>query len=77
VATTGDLLAYIRRAEGESFLIALNLGPAPCEFPLQSLGLRGRRVLSTYLDAHEEETTANLALRANEGVILELAPAAP
>jgi alpha-glucosidase len=77
VATTGDLLAYIRRAEGESFLIALNLGPAPCELSLQSLGLRGRRVLSTYLDAHEEETTANLALRANEGVILELAPAAP
>jgi len=76
VATTGDLLAYIRRAEGESFLIALNLGQGPYELSLKSLGLRGRRVLSTYLDGHEEATTQELAVRPNEGVIVELSTAA-
>jgi hypothetical protein len=58
-------------------LIALNFGPGPYELSLKSLGLRGRRVLSTYLDGHEEEATPQLALRANEGVIIELAAAAP
>jgi alpha-glucosidase len=72
VATTGDLLAYIRRAEGEAFLIALNLGEGPYQLALESLGLQGRRMLSTYLDGHEEETTPDLTLRANEGVIVEL-----
>jgi hypothetical protein len=33
-------------------------------------------VLSTYLDGRGEDTTQELALRANEGVILELAAAA-
>jgi alpha-glucosidase len=76
VATTGDLLAYIRRVEGESFLIALNLGAGPYELSLQSLGLQGRCVLSTYLDDREEETTQELTLRANEGVIVEVGAAA-
>jgi alpha-glucosidase len=76
VATTGDLLAYIRRAEGESFLIALNLGAGPYELSLESLGLRGRRLLSTYLDGHDEGGMQELALRANEGIIVELLAAA-
>jgi alpha-glucosidase len=76
VATTGDLLAYIRRAGDEAFLIALNLGEAPYELSLESLGLQGRCILSSYLDGRSEGMTQELALRANEGIIVALGAAA-
>lgn len=76
MATTGDLLAYIRRAADEAFLIALNLGEAPYELSLESLGLQGRRILSSYLDGQSEGTTQEFALRSNEGIIVALGAAA-
>jgi hypothetical protein len=76
VATTGDLLAYIRRAENERFLIALNLGGGPYALSLPSLGLKGRTVLSTYLDRADDAPVQTIALRADEGVIVALEPAA-
>jgi alpha-glucosidase len=91
VAMTGDLVAYIRRAPGraivaqqsdgqdaagKAFLVALNLGGEPYELSLASLGLRGRVTLSTHLDRADDADTESVALRADEGVIVQLARAA-
>ena len=73
VAASGDLLAYLRRTEEESFLIALNLGNTPGRLSLESLGLSGRIRLSTKLDRGNEPLRAHLTLRGNEGVIAALA----
>ena len=67
----GDLLAYMRAAGGQRFLIALNLGSQ--EQTLDLSALRGRVVLSTHLDREGEPADGALALRADEGVIVELA----
>jgi alpha-glucosidase len=72
VATTGDLLAYVRRARGDHFLVALNLGEGPYALSLASLGMAGRTVLSTYLDREDSVPAAEISLRANEGVIVAL-----
>ena len=72
IAMTGDLLAYVRRAREESLLIALNLGGAPHDLLLASLGMSGRVLLSTHLDRNDERTVADVALRADEGVIVAL-----
>ena len=72
LAATGDLLAYIRKDDGERFLVALNLGAEPHSLSLASLGYAARTVLSTYLDREAEEPARELALRAHEGVIVSL-----
>jgi alpha-glucosidase len=72
VATTGDLLAYLRRTRHECLLIALNLGEEPYALSLDPLARVGRTLLSTYLDRHGEESNGNVALRANEGLIVAL-----
>jgi hypothetical protein len=68
----GDLLAYIRRSPHGSLLIALNLGGVPFDLLLESLGVQGRIILSTHLDRDDKPTLRDLALRADEGVIVEL-----
>jgi alpha-glucosidase len=72
VAMTGDLLAYVRRTPQACLLIALNLGPAPFALDLASLGMQGRVLLSTHLDREERAVLTDVALRANEGVVVEL-----
>jgi alpha-glucosidase len=72
VAMTGDLLAYVRRAAGERFLVALNLGSEPHSMSLRSLGTRGRVVLSTPLDRTDDAFAHEIALRADEGVVVAL-----
>jgi alpha-glucosidase len=72
VAMTGDLLAYVRKLEGESFLVALNLGSGPFALSLSSIGMRGRTILSTHLDRHDESQVGTIGLRADEGIIVAL-----
>jgi alpha-glucosidase len=72
VTMSGDLLAYIRRSPYGSLLIAVNFGSTPFELQLGSLGVQGRVILSTYLDREDYPTTMDVALRADEGVIVEL-----
>jgi alpha-glucosidase len=72
VAMTGDLLAYVRRAAGEEFLVALNLGSDPHSISLHDLGRRGRVVLSTHLDRADDVSAPELALRADEGLVIAL-----
>ena len=71
-AMTGDLLAYVRRSPQSRLLIALNLGSSPFELDLASLRMRGRVLLSTHLDRTDRSVLVDLALRPDEGVILEL-----
>jgi alpha-glucosidase len=72
VATTGDLLAYVRHAMGERFLVALNLGAGAYLLSLKSLGMTGRVVVSTHVDRDGEAPTEEISLRAGEGVIFAL-----
>jgi alpha-glucosidase len=66
----GDLLAYMRTAGDRRFLIVLNLGSQEQTLDLSTLS--GRVVLSTHLDRMDEAADGTLALRADEGVIVEL-----
>jgi len=71
VPADGDLLAYIRAAGNQRLLIALNLGSQ--EQTLDLGALRGQVVLSTHLDRESDPATGALTLRADEGLIVELA----
>ena len=69
VEAEGDLLAYVREHAGRRFLVALNLGRAPCELALKG---SGRVVLSTHLD-REEDVSGKVKLRSDEGIMVSLA----
>jgi alpha-glucosidase len=71
VPAEGELLAYIRAAGSQRLLIALNLGSQEQTLDLNEL--RGRVLLSTRLDRADEPADGALALRADEGLIVELA----
>jgi alpha-glucosidase len=75
VATTGHLLAYVRKTQSERFLVALNFGPDPHELSLDALSGAGRVLLSTHLDTDAGASIGSVGLRANEGVVVELAGA--
>jgi alpha-glucosidase len=71
VPADGDLLAYIRESRGRRLLIALNLGSQEQIFDLGAL--RGQILLSTHMDRENQTADGRLALRADEGLIVELA----
>jgi alpha-glucosidase len=71
VLADGDLLAYVRVAGEQRFLIALNLGSATANLALGELG-GVQVVLSTHLDREGEAVHGTLALRGDEGVVVEL-----
>ena len=72
VGAAGDVLAYAREKDGSRFLIVLNLGHGPTAFDPGSHGALGRIVLTTHLDRDGEKVDGALALRGDEGVVLEL-----
>ena len=72
VTQSGDLLIYIRRSPVRNLLVALNLGSAPFDLLLGSLRVRGRIILSTHLDRDAGPILTDVALRSDEGVIVEL-----
>jgi alpha-glucosidase len=63
-----QVIAFVRAHEDRRFAIALNLGHTGCELALPAAG---RVVVSTHLD-REEAITGTLALRGDEGVVVEL-----
>jgi alpha-glucosidase len=73
VEAEGDLLAYIRRGRGGegAFLVALNLGPRAHMLRAGAFA-EGRIALSTHLDRGGERVAGDLAVRADEGVIVRL-----
>lgn len=72
VETQGDLLAYRRQTEDRECLIALNLGH---ESQILAERIRGTIRLSTHLDRDGEAVDGSLPLRADEGVIVQIAEA--
>jgi alpha-glucosidase len=76
VPPEGNLLAYERRHAGERLLIVLNLSHEHAEMALPAgtpeTPRRGRLLLSTCLDRSDEAVSGKLALRGNEGAILDL-----
>ena len=76
VAATGDLLIYGRQQGDERILIALNMGDEP---RLASFGapVAGALLASTLGDRTGEWIADEIALRAHEGVMVELAPGVP
>jgi alpha-glucosidase len=72
VAASGDLLAYLRRAQGEHILVALNLGAEAYSLSIDSLGSKGEILLSTYMDRSLELVVGSIGLRPDEGVIVSL-----
>ncbi|MFT0879526.1 alpha-amylase family glycosyl hydrolase [Rhodopseudomonas sp. G2_2311] len=74
LAAEGDLLLYRRRHQGQSVLVALNLGPDPISAASDAIGLDGEVLLSTMLDRAGERVGDTLDLRGNEGIIVGSAP---
>ncbi|OYY26285.1 MAG: alpha-amylase, partial [Azorhizobium sp. 35-67-15] len=75
LAAQGDLLLYVRTLDGAGrVLVALNLGAEPLAATLP--GLAGEVLLSTFYDREEERISGEIALRANEGVMVALADGA-
>jgi alpha-glucosidase len=70
IAAQGELLLYRRRSEGQSVVVALNLGDQPVSIESGAAGLRGEILLSTFLDRDGEKVESSLDLRGDEGVII-------
>jgi alpha-glucosidase len=68
VSVTGELLMFERERQGQRLLVALNLGAASVA---TAIGLRGRILLSTFMDRQAETVDGKLELRGAEGIILE------
>jgi len=67
-----DLVAYMRKAGRRRLLIVLNFGARPRKFDLNELEAQAVLLLSTHLDREQEKLGAELRLRPDEGVIVEL-----
>jgi alpha-glucosidase len=67
-----DLMAYVRKAENHRILVLLNLGSKVRSFDLGELASSSRLLLSTYLDQTPTLLRSHVALRAGEGVLIEL-----
>jgi alpha-glucosidase len=63
------VLVYTRARAGKQFLIALNFSAEPATFTHAKVA--GRICLSTLLDREGEHVMSTVALRGNEGVIIE------
>lgn len=67
-----ECFAYLRKAEGERKLIALNISDGEIVLSLPDLAASARALLSTSLDREGTESLRALRLRPHEGCILEL-----
>ncbi len=67
-----ECFVYLRQANNQRYLIALNFSNQEQTLQLPEMG-KGRLVLSTYLDREEPIDLAHLRLRSNEGAVIELA----
>jgi alpha-glucosidase len=70
---TAQCFAYLREGDGRRFLVALNFTGEGCTLHLADIG-PGTLRLSTHLDRDGDIDLSNLALRADEGCLIELSP---
>src|SRR5262245_44135192 len=67
-----DLMAYVRSTDKRKLLVALNLSAKPKCFSMSNLQCRGSLLLSSYLDRSQQMLNDKLALRPDEGAIIDL-----
>jgi alpha-glucosidase len=67
-----DLIAYVRKADDRRLLVVLNLGVERRNFELSELQCSSRLLLSTHLDMPATDLVNVVALRPEEGIIIEL-----
>jgi alpha-glucosidase len=67
----GDLLAYLREAEGERYLIVLNLGHRPYQFSLENVG-SGEIVIATERAREGRHVSHRLLMTGDDGVVIRL-----
>jgi len=72
IVASGDLLLFIRAHDGRRILVALNLGGEPASVSSQTQHWTGRLILSSHADREGEAIDGEIALRADEGVVIEL-----
>ena len=72
VDAEGDVLAYLREAEGTRFLVALNLGGSAAELRMESALGTGTVVLGTHAEREGEEVEGRVRLGGDEGVLVRL-----
>jgi alpha-glucosidase len=72
VEADGDVLAYLRAAPGQRYLVALNLGPHPARLAVPGPAPAGRVAVSTFPDRDGEAVGHVLELRGDEGAVVEL-----
>jgi alpha-glucosidase len=75
LAVEGNVLVYAREHEGSRWVMALNLESLPKAVVFGGSAVRGRIALSTHLDRAGEPVGGEVALRADEGVVVEVTPA--
>jgi len=71
LVASGDLLLFIREHPQQRLLIALNLGGEPTSVSSHPQAWSGQLLLSSFADRHEA-VDGDIALRANEGVVVKL-----
>ena len=67
-----ELMAYIRKTAERRLLVVLNLSAKPKCFSMSELQCGGSLLLSTYLDRSQQMLHDKLALRPDEGAIIQL-----
>jgi alpha-glucosidase len=67
----GDVLAYIREAEGRRWLVALNLSPRPALLPLNEIGA-GQIVIASETRRETHRVQDRLILTGDDGVLVRL-----
>jgi alpha-glucosidase len=72
VVASGHLLLFLRQHGDQHLLIALNLGEEPAIVSGEPRVWHGRLRLSSFLDRQGESVAGDVALRGNEGVVVEL-----
>jgi len=71
LVTQGQLLAYLREAGDQRFLVVLNLGSRPGHFSLEALGA-GELVISTDGRRQGERVTGRLVMLGDDAVVVRL-----
>jgi alpha-glucosidase len=74
ILARGDLLAYLRNVDrGRRYLVVLNLSSEPATFRSTAVPTIGRVAVSTHLDREAQAFDGQIDLRADEGLLIELA----
>jgi alpha-glucosidase len=70
-APSGDVLAYVREAGSQRFLVVLNLGSRPAHLPLDEVGA-GQIILATDISREQQRVSGRMVMRGDDGVLVRL-----